>query len=115
MSKDVQGNYIRTHRRKCDLSQRDLGVLIGYGWEDRGSAVSRHERSNSAPPLLIALAYEVVFKVPVAEIFAGFHAAVAGLVARNLEELKAEWQNQGEARRILSAEKLEWLSKQGID
>ena len=103
MSKDVQGNYIRTHRRRCHLSQRDLGVLVGYGSKDRGSAVGRHERSNSAPPLLIALAYEIVFKVPVAQIFTGFHAAVGQLVARNLDELKADWRNRGETQRILSA------------
>lgn len=94
------------------MSQQDLGVLVGYGSNDRGSSVGRHERSNAAPPLLIALAYEIVFKVPVAEIFPGFHAAVAESVARNLEELKADWHRKG--RQTLSAEKREWLSKHGI-
>ena len=114
MSKDVQGNYIRTHRRKCRLSQQELGVLIGYGWNDRGSAVSRHERSNLAPPLLVALAYEIVFKVPVSRVFTGFHSAVAESVARNVEELKRDWENQVEGQQLVSVEKLAWLSKQGI-
>jgi len=112
MSKDVPGNYIRTHRRKCGLSQRELGILVGYGPGDRGSAVGSHERSNTAPPLLIALAYEIIFQIPVAQLFPGFHAVVAESVARNLEELKMDWKGPTGDREIANPEKREWLAKQ---
>jgi DNA-binding XRE family transcriptional regulator len=95
---DVQGNYIKTHRRRCKLSQRDLGILVGYGPNDHGASVGRHERSNVAPPLLIALAYEIVFDIPVAQIFPGFREAVAQSIARNVGDLKASWEASGRMR-----------------
>jgi hypothetical protein len=114
MSNDVQGNCIKTHRRRCGLSQRELGILIGYGAEDRGAAVGRHERSNAAPPLLIALAYEIVFETPASQLFSGFHAAVAQSVARNFEELKAELTGPNGEKKIGNIQKRQWLEKQRI-
>jgi DNA-binding XRE family transcriptional regulator len=108
MSNKVVGNYLRAHRRRCGLSQRDLGILAGYrnDWQ-----VSRHERSKTVPPLLVALAYEAVFQVPVAELFTGFQTAVTEAVARNVEELKAdlESRNQGGHRAKVTSQKLKWL------
>jgi|SRR5665213_2018042 len=110
MSNKVVGNYLRAHRRRRGLSQRDLGHLAGYknAWQ-----VSRHERSKTVPPLLVALAYEMVFQVPVAELFAGFHSAVSDAVARNLEELKADLESRSGGRREakIISQKLKWLTE----
>ena len=109
MSNNVSGNYLRVHRRRCGLSQRDLGLLAGYKNEWQ---VSRHERSKTVPPLLVALAYEIVFQVPVAQLFAGFRKAVDDAVARNLEELKADLENRRAERQRARAlqQKLQWLT-----
>ena len=110
MSNTVVGNYLRAHRRRRGLSQRDLGLLAGYNnaWQ-----VSRHERSKTAPPLLVALAYGVIFRVPVAELFAGFQSAVTDSVARNLEELKADLESptRGRRRAKVTSQTLQWLTE----
>jgi transcriptional regulator with XRE-family HTH domain len=101
-------NYLRTHRKKTGLSQRDLGRILGYG--DEGP-VSRHEQFHALPPLLIALGYEIVFQVPIAEIFAGLRDAVEQNIEKRLSELEQELQqSSGRGRRAAgTARTLEWL------
>ena len=110
MSNKVIGNYLRVHRRRCGLSQRDLGLLAGYKNEWQ---VSRHERSRTVPPLLVALAYEIIFQVPIAELFAGFQSAVDAAVERNLGRLKTDLENRAEGRRAAKTheQKLQWLTE----
>lgn len=106
MTDDVAGNFIRAFRRKCNLSQRELGILVGYPSSD---SMGRHERSEVAPPLLIALAYEVVFDVPVGQLFTGFRAAVAQAVVRNAEEWKIEMEKEHGGADMFDIQKLQWL------
>ena len=108
MSDEIAGNFIRAFRLKCNLSQRELGILIGYLSSD---SVGRHERSEVAPPLLIALAYEAAFGVPVGQIFAGFRAVVAQTVMRNAEELRIEMEKGREGKQMFDANKSQWLAQ----
>jgi DNA-binding XRE family transcriptional regulator len=108
MTKEVIGNYLRAHRRRCGLSQRELGILVGYG---HTHAISKHELSKSVPPLLVALAYEIVFEIPVGQLFTGFRSVVTQSVARNIQDLKADVQNK---RRRSSPERTQWLTNQRI-
>jgi transcriptional regulator with XRE-family HTH domain len=103
MTQEVLGNYLRAHRRRFGLSQRQLAMLVGY---ENGRAVGRHELSQDAPPLLGALGYEVVFEVPVGQLFAGFRSAISDAVARNLPALKSEIAQQ---RGTAIQEKMTWL------
>lgn len=103
MTQEVLGNYLRAHRRRFGLSQRQLAMLVGYG---NGRAVGRHELSQDAPPLLVALGYEVVFEVPVGQLFAGFRSAIADTVSRNLQPLKSEIAQQDSSA---IREKMTWL------
>lgn len=61
-------NYLRTFRKRCGLSQAQLGMLLGG---ERVSQVSRYERGLRLPDLETVLAYEVVFGVHARELFAG--------------------------------------------
>jgi DNA-binding XRE family transcriptional regulator len=108
MTKEEVGNYLRAHRRRCGLSQRELGILVGYG---HGHAISKHERSKSVPPLLIALAYEIIFEVPVGQLFTGFHSVVTQAVARNIQDLKTDPQG---GRRRSNPERTKWLTTQRL-
>jgi transcriptional regulator with XRE-family HTH domain len=102
------GNYLKSHRKKSGLSLGDVGKLLGY--KDPGQ-VSRHERGAIIPPLAAALAYEVVYRVPVAAIFAGMHEMIDHDVEKNLRELEAALEKRGadgpDANVI--AQKLVWL------
>src|SRR5229473_1003129 len=87
-------NYLRVHRRRVGLSQHELGRVLGY--QDEGP-ISRHERFHSMPPLVIALSYEIVFRVPVSEIFAGLRDTVEADIEERLAELENRLQ-QGSVR-----------------
>ena len=106
MTREVSGNYLRAHRRRCRLSQRQLGILVGY---TQRHAVGKHERSSAVPPLLVALAYEIVLEIPVSKLFTGFHAVVAESVARNKEELKADIERRPPSKS--NTQTMQWLEK----
>jgi hypothetical protein len=67
----------------------------------------------TVPPLLVALAYEIVFQVPVAELFPGFQSAVTDAVGRNVEELQADLESrrEGRHRAKITSQKLQWLKE----
>ena len=104
------GNYLRTHRRRAGLSLRELGHLLGYS--DEG-AVLRHEKSETIPPLLIGVAYEVVFRVPLKELFTGLHETVELTMEARILELEIELQRkpvQGDRGKSV-AQKLAWIDE----
>ena len=80
-------NYIRTHRKRAGLSQRELARIIDYATK---VSVFRHERVLALPPLLAALGYEVLFSVPISELFAGMREAVEQTVEERLSELEED-------------------------
>ena len=102
------GNYLRTHRKKSGLSQRELGRLLGYA--DEG-AVSRHEKSHTLPPLLTAIGYEIIFRTPMAELLPGIRLTVEQAVEGRMRELEEELQKKsGKENRAASvAHKLAWF------
>jgi transcriptional regulator with XRE-family HTH domain len=69
MSRKLQ-NYLRTYRKRFGLSQKELAFLLGF---KSGAQVSRSERFQQVPNLQTALAFQAVFGVPVAELFAGIY------------------------------------------
>jgi len=102
-------NYLKTHRKKSGLSQREVAAVLGF---KDGGLISRHERSRHVPPLRHALAYEALFCVPVSILFGGLHETVRGDVETALEELEARLQDMSGKGPLASlrARKLEWLT-----
>jgi len=102
-------NRIFSARRRAPLTQRELALLIGYNDE---SAVARHERSASFPPFLIALAYEVIFQLPVGELFFGVRDTVEQVVEERIDDLKKSLEEQDARGRhaARTARKLEWIA-----
>ena len=92
------------------MSQRELAQLMGY---DHQGQISRHERSQTIPPLSNALGYEVVFRVPLSAIFAGLHGTVAKAIEANLatfeESLRRRSHDNPRAKGV--AQKLQWLAE----
>jgi hypothetical protein len=101
-------NYLRVHRRGVGLHQKELSTVLGY--LDDGP-VSRHERFQATPSLLVALGYEVIYRVPVSEIFAGLRDQVEGEIEERLGVLEIGLQQRHARERGAAAiaRKLEWL------
>ena len=102
-------NYVRARRKKAGLSQRDLAFLLGY---NKGGAVSRHELFRSVPPLIMALAYEVIFQTPIDELFPGLQETVEAAIERQITEFESRLLVQKKDHIGLSRDidrKLEWL------
>ena len=79
------GNYLRSHRRKSGLTQRQLGQLLGYQNEVQ---ISRHERSEAVPLLVSALSYQVIFRVSISALFPGVYEEVRELIEERLGQLE---------------------------
>lgn len=109
MQYQVKGNYLKAHRRESGLSQRELGNLIGTG----SGQVSRHERSTSVPPLAAALAYELIFHVPVSTIFIGICDSIKQDIEDKLRQLEEDLGNREILDRDANmvAQKLVWLNE----
>ncbi len=75
---------LRSARRKLALRQRDVAALIG---DRRHSRISRFEKNRRSPPLEVAFACELIFGVPMAELFSGVQGEVRESVRRRAREL----------------------------
>ena len=106
-------NYLRTHRKQSGLTQREVAFLLG---SKNGDQVSRYERRCWLPPLETAIAFEVVFKVPIAELFAGAHRGVAEEVEKRRAELRAMLAAKiaSTRRAHVTHHKLRWLGVEEV-
>ncbi len=93
MSKKVSC-YLRTHRRRWGLTQKELGRLLPGGSRRRVSLV---EREITAPKATELLAYAFLFGVPPRAIFPRFtERMVEGVIERAAQMSKA-LENDGSA------------------
>jgi DNA-binding XRE family transcriptional regulator len=99
-------NYIRTHRKRIGLRQSELARILGYNSK---VTISRHERVFALPSLLAALGYEVLFAIPVSDLFAGMREAVAQAIDTRLGELEKDLLQEQE-RRGARAQTLNWIA-----
>src|SRR5438309_12044963 len=82
-------NYLKTFRRKSGLTQREVAFLLG--WKN-GAQLSRYEKRHTLPPLRTALAFEAIFKVPLAELFSGLRESVGRETSERIEKLNTNFQ-----------------------
>jgi DNA-binding XRE family transcriptional regulator len=110
MTDPALGNYLRMHRIKAGLSQREVANLLGYA---RPWQVSRHELSKTAPPLLTALAYQHIFQMPVSALFTGMHMTVADVIEQKLSAFERDLQDRSGKGHMAkaTAHKLQWLTQ----
>lgn len=107
-------NYLHVYRKKTGLSQREIGFLVGYLKE---AAISRHERFHSLPPLLTALAYEAIFRVPVGDIFSGVRELVASGVEDRINELREVLERESKQDNhssVVTGRKLKWINERRV-
>jgi len=101
-------NYLRVHRRRAGLAQYELALAIGY---ENAREIARHEQSVTIPPLELAIGYEIIFRVPVSELFAGLRDDLSETLEPRLAQLELELgQRSAQDRNAGStARKLTWL------
>jgi transcriptional regulator with XRE-family HTH domain len=87
-------NYLRTHRKKLGLTQREVAFLLGC---HSGAKVSRYEHSARVPTLNVILAYEVIFQKPARELFAGLYDRAERQTMRNLRLLVSRLRRRRES------------------
>ena len=80
-------NYLRTNRKRLSLSQEEVGFLLGFQGESKGSKVSRDEHDVREPSLRTALAYEAIYGKPVRELYAGLYEQVVRELVRRAKVL----------------------------
>jgi len=105
-------NYVRAHRKRAGLSQREVALILGYG--DEG-VISRHELFRTVPPLLMALGYEAIFRTSVSELFPGLRETIEHAIEVSLVEFERDLRKQEEAAKgsqlAVISRKLEWLAE----
>lgn len=66
-------SYLRAHRKRWALSQRQLGALLGGV---SASIMSRYERLLRTPPVHVVIGSEFIFGEPARQLFPALYAAV---------------------------------------
>ncbi len=77
-------NYLRANRKRLALSQEEVAFLLGT---ESGTKVCRYEQSVRMPNLETALAYEVICKRSVSELFPGLYQKAEQKVATRARAL----------------------------
>lgn len=85
MTRHINAPYLRALRRRSAFSQEDVAFLLGAF---TGTRVSRHETGVCAPPLDVALAYEVIFDVAIAEVYDDERARIAAEIGKRAKKLR---------------------------
>jgi DNA-binding XRE family transcriptional regulator len=74
------------YRRRTGLSQDDVSYLLGVVC---GTNVSRHERGERTPTLATALAYEIIFRTGIQDLYEGESRRVEKAILRRVNGLAA--------------------------
>jgi DNA-binding XRE family transcriptional regulator len=77
-------NFLRNHRRRAELSQDEVAFLLG---SRSSTGVRHHEGSIHEPTLRTAMAYEVIFRASLKELFAPIYKKIEGDVIKRADKL----------------------------
>lgn len=87
MSKASLHTYLRTHRKRAGLSQKEVAALIDAV---SSTTVSRHEAARRGLSLPHAFAYEALFGVPASALFPGEYERARSLIEERAIRLIGE-------------------------
>jgi hypothetical protein len=88
-------NHLLSNRKRFAFSQGEVAFLLGA---QNGAKVCRYEQFVRQPNLETALAYEVIFKRSVSELFPGLYQKAEKEVATRAKEL-VESTDRGKSNR----------------
>jgi transcriptional regulator with XRE-family HTH domain len=85
-------NDLWTYRKKMGLSQKRAAYFMGI---DKTNALSLYERGNKLPGLINALKLEIVYRTPVAFLFADLYDRLRKEIRGREERAKAKEKDEG--------------------
>ena len=77
-------HYLRSHRLRWGLSQKELAYLLGW---DRPDVISRIEKKQRPPTLALAMACFILFDTPTPQLFPDMSAGIEALVMARVWEM----------------------------
>ena len=83
--KRYKHSYLRTYRKRSGLTQRDLGLLLGFV---DGAEIGRYERFVRLPNTQSMLACQAIFDTDVRLLFPDMYDEVEQLIAIRALELR---------------------------
>ena len=86
--------YVRSHRRRWGLTQRELALLVGLA---TATAISKIEKSKRAPTAATIIACGIVFGIPPDEIFPSLHEEIEQAVLASAAMLRDQLLGQTDA------------------
>ena len=79
--------YVRSHRRRWGLTQRELALLVGL---ETATAISRIEKSKRPPTAATVIACGIVFSLPPDELFPSLHEEIEQAVLASATALREQ-------------------------
>lgn len=83
----VESIALKSHRKRSGFIQEDVAILIGA---QSASQVSRHENNEREPDLRTALAYCIIFDVPIHQLSPKLFREIAGEVSERATKLAGQ-------------------------
>ena len=90
-------NYIKSHRKRAGLTQKELAFLLGSRC---GTKVSRYECNIREPNIYTVFAFEVVFRVSAQDLCPGMYAKVEQKVLPRAKVLLKELSERNDADQL---------------
>lgn len=82
-------NSLLLYRRRLGFSQKHVARLLGH---PNTQMLSHYERGNSLPPVMTALRLEIIYRVPVAFLYARVYEGMRNVIRQEEERLNAPTQ-----------------------
>jgi hypothetical protein len=87
MASEPLPNHLLSHRKRSALSQTEVAFLLGI---QSAGKVCRHESFSLHPGLEAALAYEVIYRRPISELFPGVAEEIQNAVRARVKVLEQQ-------------------------
>ena len=100
-------HYLRKERVAAALTQADIAALLGIPWKSR---IVRYERKGVVPPVRTALAYEAIYRKPLATLLRGTYGPIAAEVRRRAQEMLARNESPHTPRALRRERSLERIA-----
>ena|ERR1051326_911918 len=98
-------SYLRSHRKRWRLSQRELAFLLGFSSQ---GAISQHEALIRTPEVKVLLKYEALFGESIGDLFPKLRDEAEKEIVLQAKQLMARLEEHPE---LPAARKLELLAK----